>query len=137
MATRKDLETLAMAMPETVEEPSYGNRAWKVRKKVVVWERPLRKKEVEELGDSAPPADSPIVGVRVPDEEAKAALLASEPDTYFTTSHFEGHLSVLVLLDRISRADLEEVIVEAWLSQAPKRLAEAYLEGEGRGREGT
>jgi hypothetical protein len=127
MATRADLEELALAMPETVEEPSYGNRAWKVRKKLVVWERPLRQKEVEQLGDAAPPEDAPIVGVRVPDEEAKAALLASEPEIYFTTPHFDGHLSVLILLDRIPRADLEEAIVEAWLMQAPKRLAATYL----------
>lgn len=127
MATRADLEELALAMPEAVEEPSYGNRAWKVRKKLIVWERPLRQKEVEQLGDAAPPEDAPIVGVRVPDEEAKAALLASEPEIYFTTPHFDGHLSVLILLDRIPRADLEEAIVEAWLMQAPKRLAAAYL----------
>ena len=129
MATRADLEELAMAMPEMIEEPSYGNRAWKVRKKLVVWERPLRKKEREGLGDAAPPEDAPIVGVRVPDEEAKAALLASEPEIYFTTPHFDGHLSVLILLDKIPRTDLEEAIVEAWLMQAPKRVAAAYLEG--------
>jgi hypothetical protein len=127
MASRADLEAIALALPEVVEEPSYGNRAWKVRKKLVVWERPLRAKEVEQLGDAAPPDDAPIVGVRVPDEEAKAALLASEPEVYFTTPHFDGHLSVLILLDRISREDLEEAIVEAWLGQAPKRLAGAYL----------
>ena len=67
----------------------------------------------------------------MPDEEAKAALWASEPDTYFTTPHFDGHLSVLILLDRISRDDLEEAIVEAWLGQAPKRLAALYLESRG------
>jgi hypothetical protein len=127
MATREDVAAIALSLPEVAEEPSYGNRAWKVRKKLVVWERPLRAKEVEQLGDAAPPADAPIVGVRVPDEEAKAALLASEPETYFTTPHFDGHLSVLILLDRISRQDLEEAIVEAWLDQAPKRVAAAYL----------
>jgi hypothetical protein len=127
MASRDDVATIALALPEVIEEPSYGNRAWKVRKKLVVWERPLRAKEIEQLGDAAPPADAPIVGVRVPDEEAKAALLASEPNIYFTTPHFDGHLSVLILLDRIPHPDLEEAIVEAWLFQAPKRLAAAYL----------
>src|SRR6201999_3551798 len=107
--------------------PSFGNRAWKVGKKLVAWERPLRQKEIEGLGDAAPPEDAPILGVRVPDEEAKTALLESEPKTYFTTPHFDGHLSVLILLDRIPRSDLEEAIVEAWLMQAPKRLAASYL----------
>jgi hypothetical protein len=125
MATREDVAAIALALPEVVEEPSYGNRAWKVRKKLFVWERPLRAKEVEELGEAAP--DGEILGVRVPGEEAKAALLASEPEVYFTTAHFDGHPSVLVRLERIPRADLEEAIVEAWLSRAPKRVATAYL----------
>jgi hypothetical protein len=95
-----------------------------VRKKLFVWERPLRLKEVAELGDAAP--DGEILGVRVPDEEAKRALLESEPEVYFTTAHFDGHPSVLVRLDRIPRADLEEAFVEAWLSRAPKRVAESW-----------
>jgi hypothetical protein len=126
MATWGDVEEIALGLPEVAEEPTYGNRAWKVRKKLFVWERPLRAKEREQLGDAAPPEDAPILGVRVPDEEAKAALLESEPEVYFTTPHFDGHPSVLVLLDRIPRADLEEAIVEAWLSRAPRRVAESW-----------
>jgi len=126
MAAWKDVEEIALALPEVAEEPTFGNRAWKVRKKLFVWERPLRKKEIEQLGDAAPPADAEILGVRVPDEEAKRALLESEPEIYFTTPHFDGYPSVLVLLDRIPRKDLEEAIVEAWLSRAPKRVAASY-----------
>jgi hypothetical protein len=127
MATRRDLEEIALALPEVVEEPAFGNRAWKVRKKLVVWERPLRAKEIEALGEAAPAARATVVGVRVPDEEAKTALLQSEPQIYFTTPHFDGHNSVLILLGKIPRADLREAIVKAWLMQAPKRLAAAYL----------
>ncbi len=119
-----------MAMPEMVEEPSYGNRAWKVRKKLVVWERPLRKGEREGLGDAAPPerrADRRRPGARRGGQGGPR--LASEPEIYFTTPHFDGHLSVLILLDKIPRADLEEAIVEAWLMQAPKRVAAGYLDG--------
>ena len=68
-----------------------------------------------------------IVGARVPDEEAKHALVESEPEIYFTTPHFDGNPSVLILLERIPVADLEEAIVEAWLCRAPKKLADAYL----------
>jgi len=102
-----------------------------VRKKLFVWERPLRAKEIEQLGGLEPEGGAPdgdILGVRVPDEEAKAALLASEPEIYFTTPHFDGHPSVLVRLDRITRNDLEEAIVEAWLTRAPKRVARAWLD---------
>jgi len=131
MADWKDVEKIALALPEVAEEPTFGNRAWKVRKKLFAWERPLRAKEREQLGDAAPPEDAPILGVRVPDEEAKRALLESEPEVYFTTPHFDGHPSVLVLLERISRADLEEALVEAWLSRAPKRVAATYLDARG------
>jgi hypothetical protein len=129
MASWEDVAEIATALPEVAEEPIHGNRAWKVRKKLFTWERPLRAKEVEQLADAAPPANAPILGVRVPDEEAKQALLSSEPEIYFTTPHFDGHLSVLILLDRIPREELEEVVVEAWLSRAPKRAAAAYLDG--------
>ncbi|HTR74230.1 MAG TPA: MmcQ/YjbR family DNA-binding protein [Solirubrobacterales bacterium] len=125
MASWDDVAAIATALPEVAEEPIHGMRAWKVRKKLFVWERRLRKKEIEQLGEAAP--DGEILGVRVPDEEAKLALLASEPEVYFTTPHFDGHLSVLLLLGRIPRVDLEEAIVEAWLCRAPKRLADAYL----------
>jgi hypothetical protein len=55
---------------------------------------------------------------------AKEALLADDPDVFFTTPHFDGYPAVLVRLEEIS----VEVIVEAWLCRAPKRLAQAYLE---------
>ena len=129
MATWDDVAAIAMALPEVAESTSYGDRDWKVRKKTFAWHRPLREKERERLEgelDDVPP-DEEIVAVRVPDEVAKLALLESEPRIYFTTPHFDGHSSVLVRLDRIGRADLEEAIVEAWLSQAPKRLAAACL----------
>jgi hypothetical protein len=131
MASWDDVATIALALPEVAEEPSYGDRAWKVRKKTFAWERPLRKKEVEELGGFEPEGAAPtgeILGVRVADEEAKQALLSSEPDVYFATSHFDGYPAVLIRLDRISRAELEETLIEAWLAKAPKRLAAAFLD---------
>jgi hypothetical protein len=128
MATWREVEEFALALPEVAEEPTFGNRAWKVCKKLFVWERPLRAKEVAQLGDAAPPEDAAILGVRVPDEEAKRALLESEPEIYFTTPHFDGHPSVLVRLERIPAKDLEEAIVEGWLSRAPKRVAKAWLD---------
>ena len=111
MADWEDVETIAGGLEDVEEGTSYGNRAWKVKGKLFVWERPLRKKEIAEL-DDAP--DGPILGVRVPDEGAKRALVESEPEIYFTTPHFDGHASVLIRLDAIPRADLEEAILEAW-----------------------
>jgi hypothetical protein len=58
---------------------------------------------------------------------AKEALVADDPSVYFTIPHFDGYAAVLVLLDRIGLEELGELIVEAWLSRAPKRLAAAYI----------
>ena len=131
MASWEDVAAVALALPEVAEEPSYGERAWKVRKKTFAWDRPLRAKEVEHLGGFEPEGAAPsgeILAVRVADEEAKQALVSSEPEIYFTTSHFDGYPAVLIRLERIDRAELEELLIEAWLVQAPKRVAAAYLE---------
>jgi hypothetical protein len=129
MASWDDVAAIALALPETTEQPMHGWRTWRVRKKLFVWERPLSQKEVDALGEMA--SDGAILGARVPDEGAKRALTESEPEIYFTTPHFDRSATVLVLLDRIPRADLEEAIVEAWLCRAPKRLADAYLAERG------
>ncbi len=120
-----DVRRIALALPETSERPMHGLRSWRVREKLFVWERPLRDSELEALGEGAP--EGPILGARVEDLFAKEALIADEPEIYFTTAHFDGHPSVLALLERIPVADLEELIVEAWLSRAPKRLAREHL----------
>lgn len=126
MASWDDVRRIALALPETSEERSRDHAAWIVKKKFFVWERPLRRTDLIALGDSAP--QGPILGARVEHEIAKEALIQDDPDVYFTTPHFDGYPAVLVQLDNISVADLEEVIVEAWLCRAPKRLAQQYLE---------
>jgi hypothetical protein len=113
-------------MPEAEELPLHGLRSWRVRKKLFVWERPLRDPDLAALGESAP--DGPILGARVEDLGAKEPLIADEPCLYFTTPHFDGNPSVLVRLERIGEDDLEELIAEAWLSRASKRLAASYLD---------
>jgi hypothetical protein len=126
MATWEDVERIALGLPETSEGTSFGNRAWKVKDKGFVWERPLRRSDLEALGEAAP--DGPILGVRTEHLGAKEALLASDPEVFFTTPHFDGYPAVLVQLEKISVEDLTEVIVEAWLARAPKRVADAYLD---------
>ena len=66
--------------------------------------------------------------MRVEHLGAKEAMLTAEPRLFFTTPHFDGYPAVLVQLDRIGLDDLREVIVEAWLARAPKRLADAFLD---------
>ena len=126
MATWKDVSRLAMALPDAEEGATYGgNRAWTVRKKMFVWERPLRKSDLQALGDAAP--DGPILGARVEHLIAKEALLADEAGVFFTTPHFDGYPAVLIRLPEIDLDLLEEVVTEAWLARAPKRLVREFL----------
>jgi hypothetical protein len=126
VATWDDVHRLALALPETGEGTTHGNRAWKVKDKAFVWERPLRASDLAALGADAP--DGPILGARVEHLVAKDAMLADDPSVFFTTPHFDGYAAVLVRLERIAVEDLEEVITEAWLARAPKRVAGAYLQ---------
>jgi hypothetical protein len=126
MATWDDVRRLALAMPEATEVVSRGNTQWRVKDKLFVWERPLRRSDLAALGDAAP--DGPILGARVEHLVAKEAVIADDPDVFFTTPHFDGYPAVLVRLDRIALDDLDEVVVEAWLARAPKRLVKAYLD---------
>jgi hypothetical protein len=126
LADWEDVRRLALAMPEAEEQPLHGLASWRVRDKPFVWERPLRKSDLRALGEAAP--EGPILGARVEHLIAKDALIADDPDVYFTIPHFEGYPAVLVLLERIQLDELEELVVEAWLARAPKRLAQSYLD---------
>jgi hypothetical protein len=121
MATWDDVRRLALAMPQAEERVSRDMRQWRVKEKLFVWERPLRRSDLEALGPAAP--DGPILGARVEHLMAKEALLADDPDVYFTTPHFDGHPSVLVHLERIADDELRELVTEAWFARAPATLA--------------
>jgi hypothetical protein len=126
MATWDDVRQIALGLPEAEERLSRDRRQWRVKDKLFVWERPLRRSDREALGEAAP--DGPILGVRTEHLVAKEAILQSDPAVFFTTPHFDGYPAVLVQLDRIGVTELREVIVEAWLARAPKRLADAFLD---------
>jgi hypothetical protein len=128
VAEIEDVRLIALALPETSEQTSRdGNAHWRVRDKLFVWERPLRRPDLLALGDVA--QDGVIVGARVADEGVKAALVSATPSVSFTTPHFDGYPAILVRLSAIAVAELEELIVDAWLDRAPVKLAKAYLDG--------
>jgi hypothetical protein len=126
VATWDDVRRIALALPETSERLSRDMRQWRVKDKLFVWERPLRGTDLAALGDAAP--DGEILGARVEHLGAKEALLADNPELFFTTPHFNGYPAILIRLDAIGLDELEELIVEAWLARAPARLAQAYAE---------
>jgi hypothetical protein len=128
VATWDDVRRHATALPGVAELPTFGGAAsWKVKGKLFVWERPLRTRDLSDLGWSEQPG--PVLGARVPDLGAKEALLAEEPDVYFTTPHFDGYPSVLVHLERISPDELGELVTEAWFARAPVTLARTVPRG--------
>jgi hypothetical protein len=120
MASLDDVAMVCLALPETTEVTSRGARQWRVKDKLFVWERPLRRKDLDELGDAAP--SGIVLGARVPDEGAKAALIADEPGIYFTTSHFDGYPAILCRLEELDQQSLTELAAEAWACRAPRRL---------------
>jgi hypothetical protein len=125
MVTWDDVASVVGELQLTEERSPHE---WRVGKKLIAWERPLRKSDYDALtalGVEPPQGD--ILGVRVADEGVKFALIADEPELYFTTPHFDGYPAVLVKLAAIDERGLRELIVEAWLTQAPKRLVQEFL----------
>lgn len=125
MATWEDVREIALALPETTERAG-ANLDWRVKDKAFAWERPLRKRDLADLGPAAPTGE--ILAAWVPDLGAKESLVA-EGRPYFTTPHFDGYAAILVELAEIDVAPLRELLEEAWLVRAPKRVAAAYLAG--------
>ncbi|WP_173921686.1 MmcQ/YjbR family DNA-binding protein [Agromyces sp. Marseille-P2726] len=128
MATWDDVRDLALALPEASEHLSRGNAQWKVHAKGFVWERPLRRADLESLGIAQQPG--PVLGAKTEDEAVKLALISEDPSVFFTTPHFDGYAAVLVHLDRISRRRLGEVVAEAWAAVAPARLLREHFRHE-------
>lgn len=125
MATLEDARRIALSLPATSEKVSWGSLHWRVRDKGFAWERPLRKTDLAALGDDAPTGE--ILGVRVADLGEKDALVAAEPDVFFTIPHFDGWPAVLVRLGAIGLDELTEVITDAWLDRAPATLRATFL----------
>lgn len=128
MADQDDVRRIALALPETVEAEdrfafSVLDRG-KPRGFVWAWNE-----RVEPRKPRVPRDD--VVAVRVVDLEDKEALLASGDEAFFTEPHYDGFRAVLVRLPLIDAAALEELIVDAWRCQAPRRLREAYERREG------
>lgn len=125
VATWDDVARILDGLPLTTEQSAHE---WRVGNKLLAWERPLRPSEREALarnGSAAPDGD--LLGVRVADEGVKFALIAEEPTVYFTTPHFNGYPAVLVDLAEIGVGELEELIIGAWLTRAPKKFVREFL----------
>lgn len=129
----EDVHELALAMPHvTVEQGPAGNPIYQVGRKSFVFFRTPRPDAVDpDTGERYPD----VIVFWVPDESDKQALVQDEATPFFTTPHFDGHLSVLARASRlgeVTRLDLAEVIQDAWLSRASATRAKAWLAAQAR-----
>lgn len=120
-----------MSMPHiTVERGSGGNPIYQVGGKSFIYFRNPR-----------PDATDPVTGERyndvvvfwVPSESDKQALVQDAASPFFTTPHFNGHLSVLLRAGRIgelTRQELMEIVQDAWLSRASPKRAASWLRSQ-------
>ena len=113
MADWETVRTIVSGFPE-VEESTQGRSAWRVRGKLFAWEARER--------------DGGGLAVRV-DREEKQLILDSNPDVYFASPHYAGYPGVQIRLELVDDEELRMRLEDAWLIQAPKRLA-AQLEAD-------
>ena len=72
--------------------------------------------------------------LRVADLDVKELMVADERTPFFTTPHFNGYPAVLLRirdLKRVKKAELRDLVAEAWLTRAQKRVAKAWLAEHG------
>ncbi|GAA3814072.1 MmcQ/YjbR family DNA-binding protein [Amycolatopsis tucumanensis] len=130
MATVGDVARLVSELPEVTEGERHGHQTWFVAGKAFAWVRPFSKADLRRFGDEIPP-DGPILAIRVDDLGEKEAVLAANPDGFFTIPHFDGYAAVLVQLRKVSRTALREALTDGWLAVAPAKLRGRLTDGPG------
>lgn len=133
-ATPDDVDAICAALPETELGTSWGDvPTWKVpagpKGKGFLLYRPPGSTAIDPA--TGEPYDDLIV-IQTPTEVEKEALVADASTPFFTIDHFRGYAAVLVQQSRLgelSRAELAEVITDAWAKRAPKRLVREHLDG--------
>jgi hypothetical protein len=123
-----DLDKLALAMPQATKEVSDDGRpTYSVHGKMFCFHRTRRPDAIDEATGER--MDDVLV-FRVADLDVKELLLADDRGVFFTTPHWRGYAAVLMRipdLKKLDRAELRDLVAEAWLTRAQKRVAKAWL----------
>jgi hypothetical protein len=134
MTTMEDLDRIALELPHVTKEVSEDGRpSYLAHGKRFILKRSRRPDAVDpETGERL----DDVLMFRVADLDVKDLLLSDGRGVYFTTPHFDGYPAILVRipdLRRLDREELRELVVEAWLTRAQKRIAKAWLAEHGEG----
>jgi hypothetical protein len=124
----KDLDRVALAMPQATKEVSDDGRpSYHVHGKMFCFHRGQRPDAIDpETGERM----KDVLMFRVADLDVKELMLADDRGIFFTTPHFNGYPAVLMHipdLRRVDREELGDLVAEAWLTRAQKRVAKAWL----------
>jgi hypothetical protein len=129
MTTMADLDEFALSMPQTTKDVSDDGRpSYFVHGKLFCCHRSRRRDAIDQR--TGEPLDD-VLMFRVTDLGVKDLLLADDRGVFFTTPHFDGYPAVLLRirdLHRLDRDELRDLVVEAWLTRAQKRVAKVWLE---------
>ena len=123
-----DLDELALSLPQTTKEVSEDGRpSYLVHGKRFLLQRSRRPDAIDpETGERM----DDVLMFRVPDVDVTELMVADERTPFFTTPHFNGYPAVLLRirdLKRVKKAELSDLVAEAWLTRAQKRVAKAWL----------
>ena len=116
MVSHDDIRRIAMALPQVEERASYGGRpSWRTPARMFTWIRD----------------DPEALVVWVESEEDKLALVEAEPETFFTTPHYDGEAIVLARLDALDEQEAAELIEDSWRLRATRAQVRAFDEAGG------
>ena len=127
MADLEDVRRIALSLPDTNADNGFAVRNGnKYRGFAWVWMQRVEPKK--------PRVPCPqVLAIRTESLEDKEALIAADPEKFFTEPHYNHFPAVLVRLANIELDELEELLIDGWRCQAPKALVKEFDAGRYRG----